>query len=375
MKSSSMKRRTFALLLTTGLAGCGALSNEGSSATKQTSVQTNGRTATTTTQTATPTKQPTTASSGNQTTTSGTQTPDESMVEVGGVSVHRQQFSLQEVPFEERPTIFVNRWMEPYCRIDASKADTLPNLRMATVDGERGHMPVRTSRSIMKLLFCYREFEREPYLDKATEISQAYMDIADRSDGALYFPYTLKKGGAGVTLKPPWYSALSQGTSLSAYLRLHEATGNEKYRRIADSIYESFKQLKRSTDGPWVAMVDDDNYLWFEEYPHDPPTHVLNGYLTGLWGLYEYWLLTKSDESRALVEAATTTVKHYLEQYRVPGEVSWYALNQGYRGNAFYHAMHILQLRKLHRITGDSYFKKMSQTFDTDHPETEGIRK
>lgn len=363
-----MKRRKFTLLLAVGLAGCGARSNESDS------TETRSPPPSTTARTASPTVSPTNARTGSKTTVQTESQPVEGTVEVGGVPVHRQQFSLREVSYEERPTIFVNRWKEPYCRIDASKADTLPNLQMATVDGERGHMPVRTSRSMMKLLFCYRKFQRKPYLEKAKEISRAYLDIADRSDGALYFPYTLKKGGAGVTMHAPWYSALSQGTSLSAYLRLYEASGNKRYRRTADAIYESFRRLKRSTE-PWIAMVDDDQYLWFEEYPHDPPTHVLNGFLTGVWGLYEYWLLTKTEESRALLEAAITTVKHYLEEFRVPGEVSWYALNHGYRGNEFYHAMHILQLRKLHQITGEPYFKKMAQRFNDDNPEKEGMRK
>lgn len=364
-----MNRRTFVVLFAVGLAGCGARSNEGEeSATHAPKPRTETKTKPTTTGSSTSARAKTTV------TQTKTGSSEASMVEVGGVPVHRQQFSLREVSFEERPTIFVNRWTEPYCRIDASKVNTLPNLRMATIDGERGHMPVRTSRAMMKLLFCYRKYQRKPYLDKATEISRAYMDIATRSDGALYFPYTMKKGGAGVTMHSPWYSALAQGTSLSAYLRLHETTGNKRYRRTADAIYESFRRLKRFTDGPWIAMVDD-AYLWFEEYPHDPPTHVLNGFLTGVWGLYEYWLLTKTDESRALLEAAITTVKHYLEEFRVPGEVSWYALNHGYRGNEFYHAMHILQLRKLHRITGETYFKKMAQKFDEDHPEKAGMRK
>lgn len=297
------------------------------------------------------------------------------MVEINGVPVHRNHFPLRKVSFKKLPTVFFGRWQKPKCRIDAALAHTLPNLRMATINGEKGHMPVRTSRTMMKLLFCYRQFQRKPYLEKAKEISRAYMDIATRSEGALYFPYTMTKGGAGVTMYPPWYSSLSQGTSLSAYIRLYKASGDKRYKKIADAVYECFKQFKRSTKGPWIAMVDDERYLWFEEYPHDPPTHVLNGFITGIFGLYEYWLFTKTAESRALLEAALTTIKHYLDEFRVPGEVSWYALNHGYRGNEFYHAMHILQLGKLYLITGDEYFKKMEKKFEQDNPEAEGIPK
>ncbi|UPM41753.1 D-glucuronyl C5-epimerase family protein [Halocatena salina] len=359
-----MKRRTFALLLASGLAGCNTQGNDEPP---------------TTTEQATKPEQTSTLGGGSPTpTTAGntTDTPSDSSstMEIDGVEIQREQYSLQEVSYDERPTIFVNRWNEPSCRFNASEVDSIPNLQMATINGERGHMPVRTSRTMMKLLYCYRQLDRDSYLEKAIEISEAYLDTAARNDGALYFPYTMKKGGAGVTLTPPWYSALAQGTSLSAYLRLHEATGKKQYRETADAVYESFRRLTRSTDGPWTAMVDDEGYLWFEEYPHDPPTHVLNGFLTGLWGVYEYWLVTEDEKSRPLLEAAITTIKQYVEQFREPGEVSWYALNRGYRGNEFYHAMHILQLRKLHRITGDPYFKEISETFNEDHPEEAGMR-
>lgn len=37
--------------------------------------------------------------------------------------------------------------------------------------------------------------------------------------------------------------------------------------------------------------------------------------------------------------------------------------------------MHILQLKKLARITGDAYFTKMARTFNADTPASEGIKK
>lgn len=368
-----MKRRTFTLLCAAGLTGC--LENNDGAAPSPTTESTQQ----TETSTKTPQSTQTTAPQPTQTTAPPTTSESESApttAMVDGVAAQKQAVSLREVSFEERPTVFVNQWDEPQCRVDASKVHTLPNLQMATINGERGHMPVRTSRSILKMLYCYRQLEREQYLNKATEIATAYLDTATRTDGALYFPYTMKKGGAGVTLTPPWYSALAQGTSLSAYLRLHETTGNTEYRKRADAVYESFRRIKRNAaGGPWTAMVDEEGYLWFEEYPHDPPTHVLNGFLTGLWGVYEYWLLTKRTDSRTLLEAAITTIKRYAKEFRVPGEVSWYALNHGYRGNELYHAIHILQLRKLHQITGDPYFKELSEMFDQDHPETAGMKK
>ncbi|WP_143423287.1 D-glucuronyl C5-epimerase family protein [Halegenticoccus soli] len=357
-----MDRRAFAALLATGLAGCSDVTDaprgEGATA---------GSERPTTTAAPTETDAPT----ATETTTSR---PTPSAVDVGGVAAKREPYDLREVPYEERPQFIHDRREPPECRYDAARVHELPNVVESTIRGERGIMPLRTSRLALRLLHCHREIGRDPYLEKAKEIGAAFLETATRTDdGSLYFPYTMAKGGSGVTLDPPWYSGMSQGTSLSAYLRLHEQTGEERYAEIADAVFRSFVRLKRSAGGgPWTVMVDDDGYYWIEEYPHDPPTHVLNGFNVGLWGLYEYWLLRKTAFSEALVQAAITTVARHLEEYRVPGEVSWYGLNRGYRGNDFYHAVHIHQLRQLHRITGDDYFDEMRRKFESDNPESAG---
>ena len=172
---------------------------------------------------------------------------------------------------------------------------------------------------------------------------------------------------------------------LSAYTYLHEVTGEAAYKETADRIFRSFTTLTRHTDGPWTSMVDD-GYYWIEEYPADPPTHVLNGYCVGLWGVYDYWLHTRSETSRAVLEASLTTLEDHLEKFRVPGEVSYYGLDsykywekgdetykEAYRGNDFYHGVHIAQIRKLHRISNEEYFRTMMQRFEEDNPEAEGM--
>ncbi|WP_129116867.1 D-glucuronyl C5-epimerase family protein [Halegenticoccus tardaugens] len=357
-----MDRRSFDALLAASVAGCtDAIENPDRRGSETTAggTKTERPTETTATETATATPR-----------------PDAAEIEIDGVVAKREPYELREVPYEERPQFIHDDRREPQeCRYNADQVDELPNVVEANIGGEEGLMPLRTSRLAMGLLHCYREIEREPYLEKAIEIGDAFLDTATTVDGGIpYFPYTMDKGGSGVQLEAPWYSGMAQGTSLSAYLRLYETTGEERYVDVADDVFRSFTRLKRSAaDGePWTAMVDD-GYYWIEEYPHDPPTHVLNGFNVGLWGIYEHWLLTKDEFSEALVQAAITTVADHIEEYREPGEVSWYGLNRGYRGNEFYHAVHIHQLRQLHAITGDEYFEEMRRTFEEDNPEEEGL--
>lgn len=300
-------------------------------------------------------------------TETATETPDDpDRTRVDGVSVQLDRYDLRELSYDELPQSGHDARVRKVCATGVDELDEERELETATVDGQTGLMPLRTGRSLLQLVTCYREHGDERFLETAAAKAKEWVDVATEHDGALYFPYGFDNTGAGVELEAPWYSGITQGPALSAFLRLHRQTGDEAFREAAERTYRSFRNLKRHTDGPWTAMVEDD-YYWIEEYPHDPPTHVLNGFLIGLWGLYEYWLDRRTEESRELVQAAVTTVADHLDEYRAPGEVSWYALNRGYRGNAFYHSVHVHQLGQLYAITGDDYFREMRETYVDDH--------
>lgn len=314
----------------------------------------------------TPVETPTPTQTETETETE-TATPDDpNQTLVGGVPVTLERYELRELSVEELPQSGRIARAEKVCDTSVEDLDDVPDLNVATIDGETGYMPLRTTRSILELLTCYRRSGDERFLEKAASKGRALVDNGHEHGGALYFPYTFDTGGSGADLEAPWYSSIAQGPALSGYLRLSEHTGDERFREAAEKTYRSFRIPRRETDGPWIAMVEDD-YYWAEEYPADPPTHVLNGFCIGIWGLYEYWLHRLTEESRELVQAAITTVADHLEAYRAPGEVSWYALDHGYRGNVFYHSIHVHQLGELHELTGDPYFEEMRRKFVDDH--------
>ncbi|WP_148414459.1 D-glucuronyl C5-epimerase family protein [Haloferax sp. KTX1] len=290
------------------------------------------------------------------------------------VEATRRSFDLRRTSFEHRPQFILGRREAPRCLYDPGDVSGIEEVQTATIDGETGQMPIRTFRAMMRLTHCYRERGADPFLSKAMSIGEAALDNATRVEGVPYFPYTMPKGGSSAEMEPPWYSGMAQGTALSAYVRLYEHTGDVRHKWIADAVAESFGRIPRATDGPWTVMVDD-GYYWIEEYPADPPTHVLNGFLVGLWGLYEYWLVfDEPDWVERLLNAAITTVYDHLSEYRVPGEVSWYGLDKeaGYRGNETYHAVHTHQIGVLYHLTGDDYFRTMERRFESDSAESNG---
>ena len=165
-------------------------------------------------------------------------------------------------------------------------------------------------------------------------------------------------------LKAPWYSALAQGQGISVLVRAHKETGELKYLNAAHSALACFY---RSTAEGGVGFTDDRGDLWFEEYIVAPPTHILNGFIWAAWGVYDYFLATGDGSARQLFARAVQTLIHNLNRY----DLGFWSLYEqsGTRlpmvASAFYHRLHIVQLRVMHRITGEQEFAKTADRWES----------
>ena len=165
------------------------------------------------------------------------------------------------------------------------------------------------------------------------------------------------------TLKAPWYSALAQGQGISVLVRAHQESGDARYLDAAERALACFCQpIER--DG--VAFTDESGDLWFEEYIVFPPTHILNGFIWAAWGLHDYFLATKDTSSEKLFLRAVRTLLHNLERY----DLGFWSLYEqsGTRlpmvASPFYHQLHIVQLRIMHRLTGEDAFARVADRWE-----------
>lgn len=157
-------------------------------------------------------------------------------------------------------------------------------------------------------------------------------------------------------LKAPWYSGLAQGQGISLLARAYVHTKNEKYLQAAKKAFESFKvQVK---DGG-VNFRDAEGYTWFEEYiVSPPPTHILNGFMWGAWGVYDYSILTGDEDAKRLWNEAVETIASKLPEFDI-GFWSLYEQSGTLLpmiASRFYHSLHIVQLQVMHRLTGRAAF-------------------
>ncbi len=161
------------------------------------------------------------------------------------------------------------------------------------------------------------------------------------------------------TLKAPWYSGLAQGQGVSLLLRAHARGGEEKYLLAAE---RAFIPLTRFVGTGGVLVEDGERNLWIEEYLVDPPTHILNGFLWALWGVFDYWRARQDVAAREIFERGVTTLVQNLPRYDT-GYWSLYEQSETrlkMLASPFYHRLHIVQLQVMAILTGNVVFSDVS---------------
>jgi len=165
------------------------------------------------------------------------------------------------------------------------------------------------------------------------------------------------------TLQAPWYSALAQGQGISVLVRAYKESRDERYLEAARRAFVSF-QLPIAEGG--VAFTDESGDLWFEEYIVSPPTHILNGFIWALWGVYDYMLATQENSAQELFSRGVRTLLHNLDRY----DLGFWSLYEqsGTRlpmvASFFYHRLHVVQLRVMHRLTGEDRFAEVADRWE-----------
>lgn len=164
-------------------------------------------------------------------------------------------------------------------------------------------------------------------------------------------------------LKAPWYSALAQGQGISLLVRAHRSTGKAEYLHAAQV---AFSSLLLPIEEGGVQFVDEGGDLWLEEYLVSPPTHILNGFIWALWGVYDYYLATSDLRAQELFYRCAQTLVRNLDRYDL-GYWSLYELS-GARlpmvASPFYHRLHVVQLRILSLLTGVPRFARVADNWE-----------
>ena len=98
---------------------------------------------------------------------------------------------------------------------------------------------------------------------------------------------------------------------------------------------------------------DENNNLWFEEYPSKEPSYVLNGFVYCLFGLYDLYRITRKEEIKKEIDECIITLKNNLHKFDA-GYWSYYDLLKKELVKYYYQKnVHPLQLEALYKLTNE----------------------
>lgn len=164
-------------------------------------------------------------------------------------------------------------------------------------------------------------------------------------------------------LKSPWYSALAQGNGISLLTRIYQETNNVKYLTAAQ---EAFQALLLPIEQGGALFVDEIGNFWLEETIVNPPTHILNGFLWTVMGVWDLWLTTKDEKIKIFFEKCLKTLGENLPKFDA-GFWSLYeqsGTTMTMLASPFYHRLHIVQLKILYAITRQLIFQEYANRWE-----------
>lgn len=158
-------------------------------------------------------------------------------------------------------------------------------------------------------------------------------------------------------INPPWASAMAQGEIISLYLRMYQITNDEN---LLNTAIKAYRFLKVDFKDGGVRRYDEEGNLWFEEYPSEPPSFVLNGFIYTVFGLFDLYRITNDPDVKKEIDTCMLTLKKNIHKFD-SGYWSNYDLLKKELVRYYYQKnVHVPQLDVLYRLTGDYVFKKYS---------------
>jgi heparosan-N-sulfate-glucuronate 5-epimerase len=180
-----------------------------------------------------------------------------------------------------------------------------------------------------------------------------------RNDGAVVWHYPLDWWEGPCLLTAPWISAMGQGLAISALVRGHRITGDQRLLDIAEAATRVFR--KNVEDGG--VRTFEAGHALYEEYPGYPLARVLDGFLFSLLGLYDLAVQTGDPGVRALFTDGVAGLRHMLPFWDYRGRWSRYGSHR-YLCPPHYNKLNAVLLTAIARLSGERSVQRYAELWD-----------
>ncbi|MCF6476594.1 hypothetical protein FAF44_50935 [Nonomuraea sp. MG754425] len=199
----------------------------------------------------------------------------------------------------------------------------------------------------------------EAYRPKAETVARWLLEHQDGKGGwPVPFAYSYRDGLAG-ELRAGWYSGMAQGIGAAFLAKMYDKTKESRY---GDAALKALRPLRTEVADGGVLRRFEGRLDFYEEYPTPTPTHVLNGYLFALIGVYDVGRLMNDKTAGQMWERGLRTLDRVLPLYDLSSRTSYdlmhYTRTPATAPNPArwsYHSLHVTQLSAVNAITGGRY--------------------
>lgn len=231
------------------------------------------------------------------------------------------------------------------------------NIPLLDFDGELCYFPVTIAQYALGNFDMYMDTKEEKYIDVCKQCAEWFINNLEEIEPNVY-GYINNVDKDIYSLKKPWLSSLAQAQVMSVLSRVYSVCPNEEYKVVCNKLLNSF-EIKVKDKG---VLANLNGGAFYEEYPSEIPSFVLNGFIFSLWGLLDFYIVAKDEKAKKLYEDGVKTLKDNLHLYDIKS-LGWsrydlYPFKIRDITSIFYHNLHIQQLKSMYKLTNDEIYNK-----------------
>jgi D-glucuronyl C5-epimerase C-terminus len=188
------------------------------------------------------------------------------------------------------------------------------------------------------------------------EVCEELRATAVAVEAGLVWPYDVTV--AKYPLPLPWYSGMAQGQIASVFVRAWKRTGDDTFADLA------LKAVGPLLDGYCRLVTQTSRGPVIEECgPMEPPAHILNGWIFGLWGVRDVALALGDSGAARLAAQSTEALAASVRLY----DTNWWTRYSLFPhalpdlAKPFYHRLHVVQMETMHDVSGAEEFASAAE--------------